>query len=75
MDTIPLMRYMFNGGKLKELREEKFWSQRTLGAHANVSPTTIMQLETAQNVNPRLMTVRKIADALGVDPNELVDRG
>ncbi len=65
----------FVGARLKEAREARFKSQRDLAREAGVSPTTIMHLETGQNPNPRLSTVRKIADALGVDPNELVERG
>lgn len=65
----------FVGAKLKEARETRFWSQRDLAREAGVSPTTVMHLETGQNPNPRLSTVRKVADALGIDPNELVERG
>ena len=54
--------------------EERFVSQRDLAKRADVSPTTILHLETGENPNPRLSTVCKIAEALGVDPNELVER-
>ncbi len=64
----------FVGAKLRRLRENRFISQRDLAKLAGVSPTTIMQLETGQNSNPRLSTIRKIGEALGVDPNELVER-
>jgi transcriptional regulator with XRE-family HTH domain len=64
----------FIGAKLRRLREEQFVSQRDLAKRAEMSPTTILHLETGENPNPRLSTVRKIAEALGVDPNELVER-
>jgi DNA-binding XRE family transcriptional regulator len=68
---MPTMRFV--GAKLRRLREERFVSQRDLAKRAEVSPTTILHLETGENPNPRLSTVRKIAEALGIDPNELVE--
>jgi DNA-binding XRE family transcriptional regulator len=74
LGTIPLqMRFL--GEELKRLRNERFLSQRDLAQKAGVSPTTIMHLETGESTDPRLSTVRKVAEALGVDPNSLVDRG
>ncbi len=63
----------FVGAKLRRLREARFISQRDLARLAGVSPTTVMQLETGQNPNPRLSTIRKLAEALVVDPSELVE--
>ena len=62
----------FLGEEMKRLRNERFLSQRDLARKAGVSP--IMHLETGESVDPRLSTVRKVAEALGVDPNSLVDR-
>src|ERR671916_695945 len=73
LGTIPL-RMRFLGDELKRLRNERFLSQRDLAQKAGVSPTTIMHLETGESTDPRLSTVRKVAEALGVDPNSLVDR-
>ena len=73
MTTImPTMKFV--GAKLRRLREERFISQRDLAKRAEVSPTTILHLEKGENPNPRLSTVRKIAEALGIDPNELIER-
>ena len=74
LGTISL-RMRFLGEELKRLRTERFLSQRDLAQKAGVSPTTIMHLETGESTDPRLSTVRKVAEALGVDPNSLVDRG
>ena len=71
--TIP-PRMRFLGEEMKRLRNERFLSQRDLARKAGVSPTTIMHLETGESVDPRLSTVRKVAEALGIDPNSLVDR-
>ena len=72
--TTILAMMKFVGARLRQLREERFISQRDLAKRAEVSPTTILHLETGENLNPRLSTVRKIAEALGIDPNELVER-
>jgi transcriptional regulator with XRE-family HTH domain len=72
--TTIIATMKFVGARLRQLREERFVSQRDLAKRAEVSPTTILHLETGENRNPRLSTVRKIAEALGIDPNELVER-
>ena len=64
----------FVGATLRRLREDRFISQRDLARLADVSPTTVMHLETGQNPNPRLSTIRKLAEALAVDPGALVER-
>ena len=73
LGRIPV-RMRFPGEELLRLRKEQFLSQRDLAQRAGVSPTTIMHLETGESADPRLSTVRKVAEALGVDPNSLVER-
>ena len=73
LGRIPV-RMRFLGEELLRLRKEQFLSQRDLAQRAGVSPTTIMHLETGESADPRLSTVRKVAEALGVDPNSLVER-
>ena len=55
--------------RLRELRESKVMSQRELGKRAGVSPATIVRLERGQLA--RFVTIRKLADALGVPAEEL----
>ena len=63
-----------DGAKLKELREEQAFSVRDLAREAGVSTDTITALEKGRrNAWPR--NVRKLADALGVEPIELMKRG
>jgi transcriptional regulator with XRE-family HTH domain len=52
--------------QLKVLREEQGWSQRTLAARSGVAQNTISQLERGER-KAMPSTVRKLADALGVD--------
>jgi len=61
-----------DGEKLRALREARFLSHRDLAKRASVSPTTVLNLETGR-VEAQRRTVRKLAEALGVDPSELVE--
>lgn len=55
--------------KLRQVREERLLSQEALAAAAAVSRATISHLETGQNA--RFLTIRKLAEALGVEPGDL----
>jgi transcriptional regulator with XRE-family HTH domain len=60
-----------NVKRLKELRRERVLSLRELEEKSGVSYNTIWRLEDGrQGAHPR--TVRKLAQALGVDPKELI---
>jgi DNA-binding XRE family transcriptional regulator len=72
MTTIDTVMPRIDGEKLRMLREARFLSHRDLAKTANVSPTTILNLE-AGRVEAQRRTVRKLAEALGVDPAELVE--
>ena len=62
-----------NGARLRQLRRERAWSQRDLARHSGVSQDTITRLETGQReAQPR--TMRRLAEALGVEPRELMKR-
>ena len=73
MTTIDTVMPRTDGEKLRTLREARFLSHRDLAERANVSPTTVLNLE-AGRVEAQRRTVRKLAEALGVDPAELVER-
>ena len=51
---------------VRELRLRQLWSQRELARRAGVAEGTIVNIETGQRP-PRLLTMRRIAEALGVD--------
>ena len=62
-----------NGVRLRQLRREHAWSQRALARQSGVSQDTITRLETGQReAQPR--TMRRLAEALGVEPRELMKR-
>jgi transcriptional regulator with XRE-family HTH domain len=63
-----------NVQRLKELRRERVLSLRELEEMSGVSYNTIWRIEDGrQGAHPR--TVRKLAEALGVDPSELIREG
>ena len=55
---------------LRELRIGRLWSQRELAERAGVAEGTVVSAETGKRL-PRLLTMRRIADALGVDWREV----
>ena len=60
--------------RLKELRREQVLSLRELEERSGVSYNTIWRIEDGrQGAHPR--TVRKLAEALGVEPFELIREG
>lgn len=74
MDTIGTLMPQVDGEKLRAIREERFLSHRELAQRAGISPTTVLNLEKEQ-AEPQRRTIRKIANALGVEPAELVKGG
>jgi len=61
-----------NGDRLRKVRDRRLLSQRELAERAGLSPTTILKLESGRVDEPHPRTIRKLADALEVDPAELV---
>jgi len=63
-----------DGMKLRGLRQERALSQQDLERMTRVAQSTLSALESGKrDAQPR--TVRKLADALGVEPRELMRRG
>ena len=56
---------------IRRLRELRALSQRELAVRASLSVTTVNRVEGGQR-KPMPRTVRKLADALGVTPEELL---
>jgi len=63
-----------NVERLKELRRERVLSLRELEERSGVSYNTIWRIEDGrQGAHPK--TVRRLAEALGVQPSELIKEG
>ncbi len=57
---------------VRKLRELRALSQRELAVRARLSVTTVNRIETRQ-IRPMPRIIRKLAEALGVTPEELLD--
>jgi transcriptional regulator with XRE-family HTH domain len=62
-----------NGAKLKSLRERRFLTREELAEKVGSHRDHIGRLERDEVESPRMTTIRKLAEALGVDPGELVE--
>jgi transcriptional regulator with XRE-family HTH domain len=66
-----LAEVLYIGEKLRETRKRKLLTQEQLSERSGVGIATIVRIERNQ-VEPRGSTIRKLAEALSVDPHELV---
>jgi transcriptional regulator with XRE-family HTH domain len=66
-----LVDVRIDGEKVRAAREQRFLSQRELADRAELNHNTVWRIETSglTDVHPR--TIRKIAEALSVDPTSL----
>ena len=72
--TILHVMARISGDRLRKVRDMRLLSQRELAKRAGLSPTTILKLESGRVDKPHPRTIRKLADALEVEPDELVRR-
>jgi transcriptional regulator with XRE-family HTH domain len=72
MEETPGMERGLAGRRLLAIRERLMWTQGRLAKEAGVSPTTISGIESGRISRPHFGTLRKLAEALGVEPLELV---
>lgn len=61
--------------KVRQLRYTKGWGPDDLAARAKISRTALYQIESGKTGQPRAGTVRRLAKAFGVAPEELWDQG
>lgn len=57
---------------IKRLREAKGLSQEKLARLADVANNTLIKMESGENINPTLDTLKKVAKALGVSVDDLI---
>lgn len=58
---------------LKHHRMAKNWSQQELAEISGVSQAQISYIENGKKKNPGVITLKKLADALGVSVEELIE--
>ena len=57
---------------VKKLREAKGLSQEKLARLADVANNTLIKMESGENKNPTLDTLKKVAKALAVSVDDLI---
>ena len=58
---------------MERLRKQKGLSQEKLARSADVANNTIIKMESGENKNPTLETLRKVAKAFGVSVDDLIN--
>lgn len=61
-----------NGERVRELREAQLMGVRELGREAGVTHETVMEIERGERTRVYRQTIRKLAEALGVEPRALL---
>src|ERR687889_1428375 len=61
------------GERVQNVRRLRMWTQARLAKEAGVSPTTVSGIETGKIGRPHFGTLTKLARALRVAPEELLD--
>ncbi len=65
---------VYVGDNLKRLRILSALTQAELAQKAGLTPAAVARIE-RNEAEPRMTTLRKLAETLGVDPAELVEGG
>lgn len=63
--------YIKLGSRIQYFRKLKHWNQEKLAERAQISPSFISYIETANRI-PSIDSIVSIANALGVTPNDLL---
>ncbi|PIQ78761.1 MAG: transcriptional regulator [Parcubacteria group bacterium CG11_big_fil_rev_8_21_14_0_20_41_14] len=58
---------------IKKLREAKGLSQEKLARLADIANNTLIKMESGENKNPTLDTLKKVAKAFGVSVDDLIN--
>ena len=58
---------------IKKLREAKGLSQEKLARLADIANNTLIKMESGENQNPTLNSLKKVAKAFGVSVDDLIN--
>jgi transcriptional regulator with XRE-family HTH domain len=70
-EVASMQAVVYVGDKVKRLRDKRALTQEELAAKAGLTVAALSRIE-RNNAEPRPTTRRKLAEALGVDPSELI---
>jgi len=66
-----MLEVLHIGDRLRDIRKRAILTQQELADRSGIGVTTIIRIENNQ-VEPQGRTIRKLAEALDVEPHELV---
>lgn len=72
--TVLIIACVNLGDRVRELRRRNFMTQEQLAKEASISHRTLVNIETNRVTEPHFSTILKLAEALGVEPSQLVDQ-
>jgi transcriptional regulator with XRE-family HTH domain len=62
-----------DGDKLRHIREDRFLTQEDVAKKAGITKNTVHRIEAGKSPWPGFTTIRSIARALEVNPNEFME--
>ena len=72
-NTVLIIACVTLGDNVRVLRRRNFMTQEQLAKAAGISHRTLVNIETKRVTEPHFSTILKLAQALGVEPSELVN--
>jgi transcriptional regulator with XRE-family HTH domain len=70
--AVPIIACVTMGDNVRVLRRRNFMTQEQLAKAAGISHRTLVNIETKRVTEPHFSTILKLAEALGVEPSQLV---
>jgi transcriptional regulator with XRE-family HTH domain len=72
--TVPIIACVTLGENVRVLRRRNFMTQEQLAKAAGISHRTLVNIETKRVTEPHFSTILKLAEALSVEPSQLVNQ-
>jgi len=72
--AVPIIACVMLGDNVRVLRRRNFMTQEQLAKAAGISHRTLVNIETKRVTEPHFSTILKLAEALGVEPSQLVNQ-
>jgi transcriptional regulator with XRE-family HTH domain len=73
-NTVLIIACVTLGENVRVLRRRNFMTQEQLAKAAGISHRTLVNIETKRVTEPHFSTILKLAEALGVEPSQLVNQ-
>lgn len=73
-NTVLIIACVTLGENVRVLRRRNFMTQEQLAKAAGISHRTLVNIETKRVTEPHFSTILKLAQALGVEPSQLVNQ-